>query len=518
MISMNQRMRRWPALLKEHETVCALVVVLAATVGFLVLALTRQFANFGPETDTLASFLFEAKRLLAWQPLEVEYHPPLYSIFLGLGKLIVGDWIRTGLLISVSAAAITAMTSFLLFRRLGGRAAAWGSLVGLGFSVPFIEYSATASMEMFFLVLFYGSCFLVFMALRSEDVRMWAAAGVAIGLGLLARANGLSLVALGLVSLLARPGHRVRGLVAVGLGLLLPLVLWGAFAAATGAPFLASGSHANLATTYFSDRISGDDLALMEEKFDSLWAVFAYDPVYLAKTYVHDLYDSLRNVLLSQSLITYPANMLVLPGLLVLIARGKRELLLFVVLAIVPQFLLVNFKEFHQRYYLFLIPLFGAGVGVCASLVWRSVRWRGARWLLVGVAVLASLLGARDALTEAHARLHATDSELAGAVAAVTNARPACETLVVRKPHIPFYANCPQAFMPPADSPGELYQWMRAQSFGTGVYLYYGSQELRLRPGLGVLADAAAAPPWLRPVTRGTDPDEWVLYRYQEAP
>jgi len=510
-------MKRWSDALERHETVFALAAVAAATVGLLVLALTRQFANFGPETDTLAAFIPEAQRLLAGESLAVEFHPPLYSIFLGLGNLIFGDWIRTGLLISVAAAAITAMTSFLMFRQLGNRAAAWGALVGLVISDWFLQFSATASSEMFFVALFYASCFFVFRALKSEDVKIWVVAGAVIGLGLLSRANGLSLVFLCLAPLLAQPGHRVRGLVAVGLGFLAPLAAWLAFSAATGAPFMPAGNHANLATTYFSGRVSGDDLALMAEKFDSLWAVFAYDPIYLAKTYMGDLFGGLKSVFFDRSLITSPAHLLVLPGLLILFARGKRELALFLVLAIIPQMLIVNFKEFLERYYLFLIPLFGAGIGVSAGFVWQKVPWLSARYLLIGGAVLVGFVGARDALTQAYEKLHATDVELAGAVAAVNAARPACEVLLARKPHVPFYANCPDGFIPAVESPAELHTWLRAQSYGAGVYLYYGSQERRFRPELSSLADASMAPRWLQPVTRSTGPDEWVLYRYEDV-
>ncbi|MEE8487102.1 MAG: hypothetical protein V3S56_02950, partial [Gemmatimonadota bacterium] len=187
-------------------------------------------------------------------------------------------------------------------------------------------------------------------------------------------------------------------------------------------------------------------------------------------------------------------------------------------LAIIPQMLIVNFKEFLARYYLFLVPLFGAGLGVCAGLIWQSTSGRSARWMLVGVASLAGLVGAQDAFKHAHSNLHVTDSELAGAVAAVTVARPVCETILTRKPHIPFYANCSRTKMPEVDSVDELGAWIRARSLGNVVYLYYGSQERRFRPGLAALADASTAPPWLQPVASSAGQDPWVLYLYRDAP
>ena len=72
--------------------------------------------------------------------------------------------------------------------------------------------------------------------------------------------------------------------------------------------------------------------------------------------------------------------------------------------------------------------------------------------------------------------------------------------------------------MPAVDSPDELRSWMQAQSYGEGVYMYFGSQERRFRPGLEALADPSAAPAWLQPVATGTGHEAWVLYLYRDVP
>ena len=509
--------------LDANETAIALGGVFVLAVIFVVLGVSRQYLNYGPETDYLGIFLPEAQRLLEGKPLLVMWHPPVYSIVIGMIQFVVQDWVVTGILLSVASAAATAVFAFLLFREIDERWAAWGALVGFGVSPLFIEYGATASTEMFFLVLFYGSALVVFRALGSGDVRLWSLAGLLVGLGLLTRANGLSLIFLGVAPLFDRTGRRFRGLLAFAFGMLLPLAVWGTVALVTGSPFLPAGTHANLAATYFSDRVSGDDLALMAERFDSMWAVLTYDPVHMAKTYIRDLYNGVATLLLSQRLIAYPVSLLVLPGLLVLLVRGRRDLLIFLGLVVLPQLLLVNLKQYTHRYYIFLTPLFGAGVGVCAALIWEQARWRGARLMLMGLGVVAVLIGTRAAASRANEALHASDVELEGAVPALVEAQPHCRTLLSRKPHLGFYADCPTVLIPPVESVAELRSWLRAEAAVndtvdiSAAYLYFGTQERRLRPDLGDLADPEQAPDWLVPSASRDGRDGWILYRVDDG-
>lgn len=512
---MLKRFERWR---EDRDTMLVIVFVVLFTIGVAVLALTRQFMNFGPETDVLGAFVPEAERLLSGRPLLVEYHPPIYTFALAFVKLLAGDWVLAALLISIVSAALTATGVFALYRQIDGRAAAWGALIGLGVSVSFVEYSATGSTELFFLALFFGSCFFSFRALQSGDSRLWFVGGMLAGLGMLTRINGLTLAALCLLPAAAPAARRVRGFAAVSAGLLLPLVAWGAIAAAGGMPFLPAGSHANLAATYFSDRVSGDDLALMSEQFDSLWAVVSYDPVHMAKVYVRDMYNVVRNLLLARSPFPYPINLFVLPGLLLLLLKAKREHVLFLVLVILPQLLLVNMKEFLVRYYLFMVPVFGAGLGIVAAVLWRSADRRIARILLGAVGAGVLLIGLRDTVDRAHENLHATDAELGAAVAAVDAARPPCEWMFARKPHIPYYTECTDLTFPRLETLDELHEWTRTKGLDSSFYVYYGSAERQYRPQFGILSEPPDAPSWLQPVASGTAAGGWVLYRYVETP
>lgn len=508
---MSPQLRRW---LYDREVALAALAVLLTTVFLAVLAVGRVYFTFGVETDYLGLLIPEAERVLEQRPLLVQYHPPLYPLVMALGWVVVANWWIIGILISLAAAAATAMASFLLFRTLDGSHTAWGALLGGVVSMPFIQYAVTASSHLFFVALFYGSCALAVWAFERDDIVAWLVAGVVIGLTLLSRANALSLLLLALAPLAAPANRRARGLASIAGGIALPLAAWAAFASATGSPFIPGGSHLNLAATYFSERASGEDLYLMADRFESLWDVLTYDPLHILVTYILDLYDNVRYVTWSRSVIAYPLNLLVLPGLLLLLASGKRKLSLFLWIVILPQLLLVNFKQFQGQYFLFLVPLFGAALGRCAHLLVNRSRSTAAKWLVASTLAVLALGGGREAALAGYTKLHAEDEELRAAIQAVENARPRCEVLYVRKPHLPFYTGCSGTMFPQVESLQELLRSIRDTSGSTGVYVYYGSAERRLRPQFSILGNPSAAPSWLHLVAAGDEPD-WVLYRYR---
>ena len=66
-----------------------------------------------------------------------------------------------------------------------------------------------------------------------------------------------------------------------------------------------------------------------------------------------------------------PLYFLFLPGLLCLIGRRIGAGLTVLLVIAAAQLLLVNFKAFQPRFYLFLVPIMGAAVG---EMGWRFLR------------------------------------------------------------------------------------------------------------------------------------------------
>ena len=82
-----------------------------------------------------------------------------------------------------------------------------------------------------------------------------------------------------------------------------------------------------------------------------------------------------------------PLYFLFLPGLLFLIGRRISAGLTVLLVIAAAQLLLVNFKAFQPRFYLFLVPIMGAAVG---EMAWRFLR---ADWPPVRRKAILALFG-----------------------------------------------------------------------------------------------------------------------------
>ncbi len=183
--------------------------------------------------------------------------------------------------------------------------------------------------------------------------------------------------------------------------------------------------------------------------------------------------------------------------------------------ALLAQLLLVNFKPFDPRYFLFLIPLMGAGVG---EMCWRVAR---AEWPLSlrawipSVIVLMFLLAGGLALTKTYVTIHKQIAEIQEVVPVALREVEQGATILVRKPHLPYYANAERVVLPHLKSLDELHAFVKGRVAKTPIYLFYGMVERQSRPQYRVLVNPQSAPQWLKPVVWGKRPGSWVLYRYQ---
>ena len=347
-------------------------LLLAAILLPLGLAAARSWLSFGSETDYLGLFVPEAKRLLAGQPLLIAFHLPLYPAAIALVWSLLGDWVRAGIAVSLLAASATALTVWWLVDRLLGRAAGLGALAALATSAPYLAQAAGAGSDLVFLALYLGASALALAGVRSGRDGAWLGLGLLIALALLTRTNALPLLLLLLAPLLRRDPaiRRARGGALALAALALPLSLWLEFAAATGSPPWPTSNHVNLAMTYFATAahpVSNEAFVSVAGRFHDVWEVLAYDPARMLAVYLADLLTLARDRL--PGLIAFPLGLLALPGLLFLPARRRSACAGLLGLVTVGELLLVNFKTFEARYWLFLLPWLGAGIGVMLAEV-----------------------------------------------------------------------------------------------------------------------------------------------------
>ena len=285
-------------------------------------------------------------------------------------------------MLSVVSGMAALIASWLLFHDLGGRAPAWGAVLTLLGSGAFIESSASASTDVPFLALFVGSCLCAIRALRSGSPWPWRACGLLAGLAIATRSNGVTLALLILAPFVSRAPLRARleGALHVATGLAVPIVFLAAYALETGSNVWPARNHVNLAMTYFAgaDRTSAEAMHAMAGRFGGIADVLLHDPVALARTYVRDLFGLLSRGL--TQVVEPPLYFLFLPGLLFLIGRRIGAGLTVLLVIAAAQLLLVNFKAFQPRFYLFLVPIMGAAVGELAGVfLARKVAARAAQ-------------------------------------------------------------------------------------------------------------------------------------------
>ena len=484
---------------------------LGAGAAALAWSLGRTALNYGTETDFLGSFVPDAARIAAGEPPALEYHPPLYPALLALVHALTGDWLRSGLVLSLLAAAACLPLAHRAFAPVHGEAAGLGALAALLVSGTFLSYAVQASGDVPFLALVLGVLAALASA-RTGSPRAAALAGALSGLAVLARTNGVAVVAFaaGLPF-----GPRGRRLTAAYLGgLAAPLALWAALAGAWGAPLLPRGTSANLALTYLAegDRTSGDAMHEAAAGVDGASEVLLRHPRRVARVFARDLLTNLRNVF-REDLLFFPFAELSAAGLAVLLARCRERRDVGLLAGTGAMFLLLNLKAWEGRYHLYLVPVLGAGLGLLVAAAARVVRSQGRGWLVVAGVVAGALfagLGGWRVARESRGDL-GFDAEAAARLL------PPHAVVVARKPHLCYHARLSDCeVFPDVEDLGALRRSLRrlsaARPAGARVFLFYGFAERTLRPGLDALARRELRLPWLTQVAVGKENGKWVLY------
>ncbi len=453
----------------------------------------------------------------------LEFHPPLYSIFLALIQGITQDWLRTGLLVSLAASAIALVTNFLFFYQLLDAYAGWGAVLGLFASSNFVAYSAYATSDIFFLALYSAALWLSLLAIRRKRASLWILCGLLVGGLLLTRTNGIVCLFIALLPWWSSSSlkQKCSQLLCFLLGLFVPLLGWVCYAYLSGSQFTPEGTYANLAMTYFSptaDRISGDARVKVEAQFDSLTSVLLYDPAHLAKIYVKDL---LRLVKKTAGMLQNPLGLFVLIGIFSFfrdIIKGRidnRRLCAFYIVLTILQVLLINFKAYEERYFLFFLPILGVLVSKAFGYIIYLARRQRAKRVSMGICLSCAFLALILSYQAAWQEVSSSSGELEEVVQSVQQLGISDSNIITRKPHLPFYTRSASLSFPDVETLTELQCAMEAQPNSADLLLYYGTQEKVFRRQFEALANPANSPDWLAPLDQSSRPDVWALYKYR---
>jgi hypothetical protein len=495
----------------------SILILLFLGISLLTLSTFRIIGNYGVETDFYLYFVPEARRLLAGEPLHLDWQPPFYPAVLAAVHLLVDDWFRSGLLISVLAAVCTAGAVYRVFGTLYGRFAAWGAMIGLMAWPAFLQLAITASSDVLYFSLMATS---LAMAVGGKTITRNRAvlAGVCASLASLTRTNGITLILTALIC-----GNRVVTgrkwkMIATTIGgFLLPWLLWFIASRVLNSPFFPTQNYLDVALTFYLDR-SDASKAAVSSQFSSLLDIILYDPKTLLSGYAYNVLASFWKSFEYGPVQPPLSFLLALGGFLgiawlVLHHRGGGHWAFWLTYA--AQYGFVALRDFSPRYYLFLVPAFVAGACSCGKFLIDSA-WgsRGKKPLGTGLILAAMLVP----IAVFNGRfigqfLRADPTEVIEAVTLLKQISDGSERLLARKPHVGFYANLLSESLPLADSEEELYTGLCREPSHRKTFLFFGSVEARRRRGLQFLRTPAHAPDWLLPLGHGEPVrSSWVLY------
>ena len=502
---------------KEMPLVLFAVLISAGIIASL--SVNRNFYTYGTETDYLCSLTEEATRLLNGEPLQLYNHPPFYSATIAFVQYVVQDWFATGLIVSWVSAIIVLITSYIFFFQLWGSFAAWGSLAALIAPGIFISYSAQASTDIFFLALYCLGFFFALQAMRTKKNLYWMLTGLTAGLTTLTRSNGFTVI-----FLLIFPWfqyfslrHRLINFIWISIGLIAPVFCWILFASMTNSRLYPSGNYLNLAMTYFTeDRIAGEAMAKVKEMgFQNAFQVIAHDPVHIAKTYVRDFLNMIWLNFRGNRLVMFPINLLALPGILLLCYKSNRTFIFLCLLSTLLQIGIINFKAYEPRFFLFLVPIFGAGAGLCFQKILEEVNFRNIRPIIFLFLIPFIVIGFYRSYPKVYNRLHSQDELFRELLPEVEKLSTQEGNIVSRKIcHLSYYTNFRPLPMPMVSTEEDLGEFFQVTYNGSPIYLLFGSAEKKSRPALKYLIYPEKSPEWLKPVVRSKKTGAWVLYQY----
>jgi 4-amino-4-deoxy-L-arabinose transferase-like glycosyltransferase len=464
--------------------------------------------------------VLEALRIQKGEALVVRFHPPLYAFLLAAFEIAVGDWFLAGRLMSLLGVVVVLISSYTLALALFGARTALGVLIVAATSQIFIAFGAMAATDIPFLALYSLALLALFYAdSEGGDVR-WLLVGLSVGAAILMRTNGIILAPVIALSLWSPRALRSRfrsfafGLFGLGV---LP-ILWFFYATITNSPLIPTGNHINLAMTFYSRDLglAPHEFALWSiGRFDNFWDVLVYDPAQALRSYLRNF--AVFIFVGSTSLISAPISLLLLPGLIArFFEKPPRFALIWLALTI-AHILLVSLKSVEPRYYLFLVPVVGLGLGKTYELIanrLQNVSLR--RWLscVIATCVLLSFVGAVGQGTR---QLYSGSRELAAAIPKIRSVVSGPEQIIIaRKNHASIYSGATYRTIPQVDSLEELRQEILDLSAQDPVFLHFGQIEAKLRPQLSFLRKPENAPDWLVPLFSGTEEGGWTFYQFSK--
>lgn len=509
-----------------EKSVYAVIIVYILMIGFI--AFNRDSFNYATETDYLGGFVPEALRIIKGEPLLVHFHPPFYALSIAVVYTVTGDWMKAGMIVSVLSSFLLMSASYHFFKKSFGAVEAVGSVILLLLSSTYLSYSMSATSD----VLAVSLTFIAFYCIEKSyhnPRSYWAIlTGIVVGISVLTRSNGIVLLGFVLFYITFRRYYIQfdKKIIHLAAGIIMPFCVWIIFALISNSPVMPIKTYENLALTYYSedDRIGADARKAVSEGFTSSIGVLFQNPAHTIKVYVKDLAQTAKRLLSASPLLPVPFAQLALFGFftLGLMFMFRSHYCFVIFLNLLFLFLLLNFKAFEERYYLYFLPFFGAGIANLFRIIYSKLNYSFyARILFVGFISAIIAYSGKQAIFDVYAyQKHHTSTDALAAAACLNLAEKSNENIIIsRKPHISFYSDVENGMFPNVNNVQELKSeiYKKYLENYNNIFLFFGKSEANHRKELQpVLFDTENGLAWLAPICSGDEEGGWVLYRVRE--
>lgn len=420
---------------------------------------------------------------------------PVYETLLAAIGAAGGDLYTLAKLMSVAAACATLVAWSGMLAIAAGEWAAIAIVALLAVNPTFARYGYSACTDMPALALASLSLLRLTRApsrARGRPGRALLVAGALAALAALTRYSAALLLPAGLAAIALAPPQglkRARAALMFTAGFALPAAPWLAYSAARGVvPGVAlfryfgfyAGTEGGAAIQDVNPAVPG---AL--EGYHSLAQLMRSDPGGLLLRALSNIPAHLA--LDARELLGWPAALLALAGLGLIVARRRDARFLAPVWLLGALFVLAFAPVFYsQRYLLPLAPieLSLAAVALAAPYPLAAIP----------VAIVVLGLGAKSSLDQQREVRRLLPVEVKEAGRALAASAAPGDQVMSRKGHIGYYSGLPVVPFPRVSSLAELASAARAAH---ATFLYYSWYEARLRPEFGWLLDTTAVVPGL---------------------
>jgi hypothetical protein len=475
------------------------LIIFTLFLAALGLGHLHQVGFFGVETDFYGGYTSYARGLLEGKGYIGTFHPPGYTLLLSGLYLLVKDLFLAGKIINIFSYLLFGLITYQIFRSIFNQQV--GLVTTLITMIALLPASYLAAMDILGALLFSLPLWLVLTVNKIGWKRLFIAGALA-GLAYLVRTNNIAVLAgllLGLVMLLPQASKISKRLVYAGVftaGALLVVTPWLMYGYSKTGHFLPSDHYQQIGSTLClgESGVMITELEPASYQFSSMRDVLACNPAGFVYRYLKNILVTHPNNLFTGG-VYLPAYLLVGAGFIYVLRRATPQKISLLI-AYLPAYLLLGLVGFQLRYFYLLYPLlFGlAAVFLFESGVLPNIRIPFSNRLFpaswIAVFLIAGVTSA-FAVERIYGDLRSEPRYILEAAAYLESVAEPGETVLVRKPHLTYYAGLTR-FFPMANSPEEFLEAATEQGIR---FIVYSDFEAGLWQGLRTLRDPLTLPP-----------------------